>query len=145
MVLTEHPNARTAQVRSLVTTHVSEETAVDDLEPAATNPHGATSVVLELVLGIRVDKREILHREPRVVLVLTVISGPHLIWVTGIHIQNATAASSTERYQSPAVNDDFGPRIVEYLGRLLERDGDRHERQRGPEVAAFGCGRRRPR
>ena len=91
---------------------------VDHLEAAAADPDGAAAVVLGLACRVRIDEGEVLHREPRMVLVLAVVGGPHLVRVAGVHVEDARLVAAAERHQSAAVDDDLGAGVVEDLGRL---------------------------
>ena len=47
--LIEHVNGATAHIRTLTGTHIVNEPAVDDLEPAAAYPDGSSAVILGFI------------------------------------------------------------------------------------------------
>ncbi len=100
---------------------IVEKAAVDNLESSAAHPYRAAAGVLALVSRVAVTKRQVLKRQPGMVLILAVRSGPFLVFIAGVHVQNARPAAAAERYFPAAVNDNIGVRVVEHLCRTVKR------------------------
>ena len=105
---------------------VADEARVDHLEPAAAHEDRAAAAALGRLAGrVAVGEGEVLHGEPRVVLVLAVRGGPALRLVAGVHVEDAALAAAAERDLAAAVEHDLGPVGVADLRGRGHRDGDR--------------------
>src|SRR5690606_16705964 len=111
-------------VGPLTCTLIAEEARADDLEPSPSSIDGAAPVVGLLVLGVPVDKGQVLHGEAGVVLVVAVRRRVALLLVAGIHVENSRLAAAVERHLAAAVERHDRIRSVSHLGRLVHRDGD---------------------
>src|SRR5690606_4909439 len=96
--LTEHADRAAAHVGALLGAGVVEKTRVDHLEPTTPHPDGSTAVVFFLVLRIRVDERQVLHRKARVILIVAMSGGPVLSLVAGVHVEDTRRTTAAERH-----------------------------------------------
>ena len=79
-----------------------------------------------LVAGaVAVGEDQVLHGQPRVVLVLAVRGGEALPLVAGVHVEDAALAAAAERHLAAAVQHDLRAGRVLDLGGPGHRDGDR--------------------
>ena len=77
--LAQHPQRRAAEVRPGLVAAVADEPRVDHLEPPAADEDRPAAAALGLVAGgVAVGEGQVLHGQPRVVLVLAVRRGPAL-------------------------------------------------------------------
>src|SRR5690606_7738043 len=102
---------------------------IDRLEAPTPRPDGAPTVTLLVTfgfrLGIAIHERDVLHSQPRVILVVAVIGGPHLLGVAGIHVQDAGFSASAQRDQAAPVDDHLVVGVIEDFGGAIESDGER--------------------
>jgi hypothetical protein len=125
LVLAEHPDGAAAHIRAFIGADIIEKTAVDGLEPSPAHPDGPAAVIVGFSGGIAIGKGDVLHRQPRMVLVLAMRGGPDLVLIAGVHVQNAGLSPAAERHPAAAIDDDVGVGVVEHFGRTGERYGDR--------------------
>lgn len=99
------------------------ESTVDHFEAPAAYENGSASIGVEPG-SVSVDKREVLDGKRRMILILTHRSRPHLGLVAGILIKNSDVSRAAQCHFVAAVDDDFGPGIIEYFRRAVEFDDD---------------------
>jgi hypothetical protein len=97
-----------------------------DLDPPAAHEDCApAAAVHSLPGGVAVGERQVLHGEPRMVLVLTMRRRPHLCLVAGIHVEDAALTAAAQGHLAAAIEYDLRAGVVDDLGGRLHHDGDR--------------------
>jgi len=138
-VLTQNADGSAADIRADFVASIVEEAAVDHFESSAAHENRPAAIGVE-PRGVSIDKRQVLHGELRVVLVLAHRCRPHLRFVAGILIQNADITRAAQRDFVSAVNHDFRTGIVEYFCRPIELDHDGIRAAIEGDDPAFGHG-----
>lgn len=73
------------------------------------------------------------------VLVLTVIRCPHLVGITGIHVEDARRTGSTERHESAAIDHHIGL-VVKDFGGAIQGNGEGFGPAVEDDLPPFGYG-----